>query len=126
MVYLISLALLLILDAAWLSVMVGRFYKPHMQHLMGETINYTPAIIFYILYAFAITYLIVAQSDNKSLLQVFLNGAVFGLAAYATYNLTNAATLRDWPSILSLVDMSWGTILTGLVSLGTVWITRKF
>ena len=126
MIYFAALALLVILDGTWLAIMVNRFYRPNMHHLLGETINFIPAVIFYLIYAFAITYFIVWQSNDKTLWNVFLNGALLGLTVYAGYNLTNQATLKDWPSILSIVDISWGTLMTGLVSLGTVWISRKF
>ncbi len=126
MSYIISLVLLLVLDGVWLGLMVNRFYKPNIQHLMGDSVNYLAAAIFYLIYAFGVTYLITWQSDGKSLWNVFLNGAVLGLTAYATYNLTNQATLKEWPTIISLVDTSWGTLLTGLVSVGSVWISRKF
>lgn len=126
MAYFISLILLLVLDGAWLGFMVNRFYKPNIQHLMGDSVNFIAAAVFYLIYTFGVTYLITAQSEGKPLWNVFLSGAVLGLTAYATYNLTNQATLRDWPTIITLVDSTWGALLTGLVSAGTVWIVRRF
>ncbi|MFN4174092.1 MAG: DUF2177 family protein, partial [Parachlamydiaceae bacterium] len=122
--YFISLILLLALDAVWLGFMVNRFYKPNIEHLMGSSINFAAAAIFYLVYTFGVTYLITSESAEKPLWNIFLSGAVLGLTAYATYNLTNQATLKDWPTLVTIVDSTWGALLTGLVSVGTVWIAR--
>ena len=117
---------LFVLDAAWLKIMFDQFYLPSMRHLLGGDILITPAIIFYVIYAFALTVLIVipATQEQRGLFVLFFQGALFGLAAYGTYNLTNLATLKEWPVSLTIVDMAWGSFLSGIVTVATAWMHR--
>lgn len=126
--YFSILLLFILLDAAWLGIMAKRFYEPSIGHLMTRTPAIIPAIVFYLLYAFAILFFVVTPSltNNYEPLYIFAMGFVLGLAAYGTYDLTNLATLKSWPLLLSAIDMLWGSILTGITSVLATSVTRLF
>lgn len=123
--YIISLLTLAVIDAVWLFSM-GSKYKTWLGHLFADSVNFIPAVIFYLIYTFGIMFFVVspALKQGTSLLNIFLYGALFGLVAYATYDLTNHATLRDWPLHVTLLDMAWGALLTGATSVIVVYITN--
>jgi uncharacterized membrane protein len=105
------------LDASWLSVMGTRFYKPLLQGLLADTVRPVPALLFYILYvggivAFAVT----AGAASGRLASVIIRGAGFGLVAYATYDLTNQATMRTWPAVITIADLAWGMFATAVAA----------
>ena len=112
--YASSLVSFLALDAVWLSIMVPRVYRPGMTHLMGDGFNLPAAAVFYLLYAVGMVVIAIMPAGKAS--QALFNGAMLGLIAYGTYDLTNQATLRDWPWNLTVLDMAWGTIATALAS----------
>ncbi len=124
--YFSSLVSLIILDSIWLSNMIKSFYGPRLSHLTAEHTSYTPAIIFYILYAVGIIVFVVlpAISGNWSLSRVFLTGALLGLVSYGAYDFTNQATLKDWPTLITVVDLAWGTFLTGTASAVSFHISK--
>jgi len=117
-----------LIDAIWLKTMFSRFYSPNIGHLLADTPKLIPAIIFYILFAVALTVFVIlpALASDSTLLKTFVFGAFFGMITYATYDLTNHATMKDWPAIVSVVDIIWGSVLTGLVSVCAVTITKFF
>ncbi len=117
---------MLAIDAVWLSVMSKRFYTPYLGHLLADAPRFVPAGIFYVLYIFGMVFFVVspALANGASLLKVFLSGALLGLFAYATYDLTNQATLKSWPVIVTLVDLVWGALLTGTIAVLAVVVTR--
>ena len=125
--FIISLTSILIIDGVWLTVVAQKFYKTHIGHLMTKNPNLAPAIIFYIIYALVITILIVvpAINNNYSLLKTFALGTLLGLAAYSAYDLTNHAILKNWPLTVTLVDILWGTALTGAISLIATSLVKK-
>jgi uncharacterized membrane protein len=103
------------LDAIWLSTMASRLYKPTIGDLMLDKFEVTPAILFYLLYLvgvviFAISPAIASGKWSSALLY----GALFGFFAYATYDLTNQATLKNWTTLLTVSDIVWGTFATGV------------
>lgn len=119
---------MLVLDGLWLSTMLKTFYSPRLAHLTAETPNYVPAVLFYLMYAFALVVLVIlpAIQGNFSFTKIFLYGGLLGLISYATYDLTNQATLKDWPVIVSVVDMIWGSVLSGLTSVIALYVTKMF
>lgn len=105
------------LDAVWLSTMADRLYRPALGHLMLEKFALGPAAAFYFLYVAGIVGFAVAPSVAAgSATGGLLRGAALGFIAYATYDLTNKATLRGWPWSVTLVDLAWGTVATGLAA----------
>jgi uncharacterized membrane protein len=103
----------LALDAVWLSTMAERLYRPAIGHLMMDKPAFGPAIVFYLMYLVGVVVFAVAPALASQRWQTALGlGALLGLICYATYDLTNQATLRDWPLRVTLVDLAWGTFVT--------------
>lgn len=115
--FLIILAVFLLIDAAWLGLVAPSFYKEHIGHLMAAKVNFLPAIIFYFIYVLALLVFIVNPAlAEGNLLKGILLGAFLGFSMYSTYDLTNMATLKDWPTIVTVVDLIWGTFVTAVSS----------
>lgn len=115
--YFITLAVFFMIDMVWLGVVAKGFYRRHLGPLMGPKVNWIAAMLFYLLFivgllVFAIRPALAAGAPLNALLL----GALLGLISYATYDLTNLATLKDWPMVVTLVDLVWGTVLGGVVS----------
>ncbi len=109
---------MLIIDLVWLGLVAPGFYKEQLGPLMADRINWTAGLAFYALYVFGIVVFVIQPAlAAGSLRHALLFGALFGLVAYATYDLTNLATLKGFPWKLALVDMVWGAVLTGLVAM---------
>jgi uncharacterized membrane protein len=125
--YIAVLVVMGVLDGAWLSFSVSRLYKPGIGHLMAEQPVAWAAVLFYLLYAAGVTYLItlpaLATGGPGS---AAVRGAVLGVIAYGTYDLTSLAIMRGWPVNVTIIDMVWGGILTGVSATLAVVITRKF
>ncbi len=113
--YPVTACVFLALDAVWLSLMASRLYKPAIGHLMAEQVNVPPAVLFYVLYVAGIVVFAVlpALAGRRPWLSALGLGALLGLLAYATYDLTNQATLKGWPWPVTLVDLGGGAVLTG-------------
>lgn len=112
-----SVVVFLSLDYFWLTRMVPRFYKPLLGHLLAAEPRLAVAGLFYLVYVVGILYFAVWPSlQSGSVLQAVVRGALFGFFTYATYDLTNQATLRDWPWQVSALDIAWGTCLNAMVA----------
>jgi uncharacterized membrane protein len=101
---------------------------PHLVHLIAENPNFIAAAVFYIIYIVGLNFFVIQPLilSRSPLLHFFIYGAFFGTIAYATYDLTNQATLKNWPLLITIVDMIWGAFLTGLVSILTGYFLNKF
>lgn len=116
-VYLAALAAFLVIDMVWLLIVAREFYRKHLGFLLSGQPNWYAAAVFYLLFVggvlvFAVEPGLKANSLRKSVLL----GGFFGLITYATYDLTNLATVKNWPWMVTVVDMAWGTLLTAAVS----------
>ncbi len=122
------LLFLLAIDSIWLKLMAGRFYARHIGSLMADKPKKAPAAFFYLIYALGLALLVVmpAIQGDFNLLKTFLFGALLGLVAYGTYDLTNQATLKEWPWAVTLVDLARGALLTGVVSVAVVRVVQYF
>ena len=110
--YLVSLAAFFAIDMVWLGLAARSFYQQHLGFLMAPSPNWFVAICFYLLFIVGLLFFVIVPGlKANSLKATVLKAALFGLITYATYDLTNLATLKDWPALLSLVDMLWGTFL---------------
>lgn len=110
---------ILVVDAIWLGLVARNFYRDQLGALMLPQPNFAVAALFYVFFAMAVVFLAVMPGFRAgSLTTAVLYGAVLGLAAYGTYDITNLATLRGWPAIVSFVDMAWGTFLIALAAAG--------
>ncbi|MHA7776986.1 DUF2177 family protein [Roseibium sp. M-1] len=103
------------LDYVWLSRVASGFYFDRLGHLLMEKPNLTAAGLFYAVFVVGIVFFAVSPAlKAESLGAAILQGALFGFFTYATYDMTNYATLRDWPVLVVIVDVAWGTFLTGV------------
>jgi len=115
--YLVSLTAFLVIDMLWLGLVARSFYQQQLGFIMAPSVNWFAAAIFYLLFIVGILFFVVVPGlESGSLKTTLLRAALFGLITYATYDLTNLATLKDWPVLLTVVDLIWGTVLSVLVS----------
>lgn len=115
------------MDLTWLGVIAKNFYREKLAFIMSDKINWAAAIIFYMLYIVGILYFAVLPAINaQSLPLALLNGALFGGLCYATYDLTNMATIAKWPLVIVVVDIIWGMVLTATCSVGAFLVGQKF
>ena len=122
-----TFVIMAVLDAIWLTLVARHFYRDNLGHLLADVTNWPPAIAFYVIYTIG-TWFFATQPgvDGGSVLAAVLRGGAFGFVAYATYDLTNHATLRGWPTLVTVVDMAWGTLLSAAVAGLATWITLTF
>lgn len=124
--YLIALPIILAIDMMWLGLVAKNFYKSQIGFIMKSDFNWTAGVLFYLLFIVGLVIFVIAPAEEKgSWTQALLLGALFGLIAYAAYDLTNLATLKDWPIMVTIVDMVWGAVLGATVSALTVIIAGK-
>lgn len=115
--YIATALLILAMDGLWLGFLAKDFYQHSIGHLMAANPRWLPALLFYGLYPLGLLYFaILPQSADTGLAQAALRGALFGFFAYGTYDLSNLATLKDWPALLSVVDVVWGTVVSCLAA----------
>lgn len=124
--YLLTLVPFVALDALWLGLIAPQFYRAQIGHLMAEQVYWPAAVLFYALFIAGMVFFVTgAAIRSGDLRQSLVRGAFFGFITYATYDLTNQATLRDWPLLVTVVDIAWGTTLGALTALGATWLGRK-
>lgn len=113
--YFVTIIVMFILDLIWLSQLAQPLYKEGIGHLMADTPKLGFAAIFYLVFVFGLLWFAVRPNITaKGVKSSFIAGAIFGFFIYASYDLTNLALLKDWPLKLSLIDMTWGTLLSGV------------
>ncbi len=116
--YFATLIAFFAIDLVWLGLVARTFYRKHLGFLMAPSPNWTAAIIFYLLFVVGILVFVVLPGlEANSLRTTLVRAALFGLITYATYDLTNLATIKDWPLLVTIVDLAWGTVLSVAVSL---------
>ncbi|HOT46164.1 MAG TPA: DUF2177 family protein [Spirochaetota bacterium] len=115
--YLITIPVFFAIDIVWLAVISKGFYREQLGYIMSESVKWPAALLFYLLYIGGLVlFAVMPAVEKQSLLRALVMGAALGLVAYATYDLTNYATIRDWPLVVVIVDLIWGTILSAGVS----------
>jgi len=115
--YLVVLVVFFAIDMVWLGLVARTFYRKYLGYLMAPSPNWLAAIIFYLLFILGILVFVVLPGlEANSLKTTLLRAALFGLITYATYDLTNLATVKDWPVLVTVVDMMWGVVLSVAVS----------
>jgi uncharacterized membrane protein len=111
---------------AWLGLVAKNFYYRQIGHLMTDHVKWTAALIFYFTFiAGIIIFAVLPAVEKGSFTRAVLLGALFGFFSYATYDLTNLATLKDWPLIITVADILWGMALTATVSGVAYWIAGR-
>jgi uncharacterized membrane protein len=124
--YLAALVTFVAADMVWLGTMAPRFYKPTLGDIAISGVNLAPAIVFYAIYPIGLVIFAINPAfKSGSLAAAALYGALFGFFTYATYDLSNYATLRNWTLQLTLVDVAWGTVLGAATSVVSSWIVNK-
>jgi uncharacterized membrane protein len=123
--YFVTLAALLGVDFVWLLLSSERLYRPILKDILVDGFRPAPAIVFYLIYAAGLVYFAVRPGlAAESWRTTALNGALFGFFAYATYDLTSQATLRNWTTTLTVADIAWGTFLSAAAAAIGVAATR--
>ncbi len=124
--YAIALPVFFFIDMIWLGLVAKGFYKAQIGHLMKSDVNWIAAIIFYLLFIVGLVIFVISPAMEKgSWVHALVFGALFGLITYATYDLTNLAVTKDWPLLVTVVDLVWGAVLAALVSVITYLIGSK-
>jgi uncharacterized membrane protein len=124
--FLIALPVFFVIDMVWLVLVAKKFYQGQIGFLMKPDINWFAAIIFYLLFIAGLVIFVISPAVEKhSWVHAIFFGALFGLITYATYDLTNLATMKDWPLLVTVVDLIWGTVLAASISGITYFIASK-
>ncbi|MEY4731688.1 MAG: hypothetical protein RL681_634 [Candidatus Parcubacteria bacterium] len=124
--YLIALPVFFAIDMVWLGLVAKNFYRDQIGYLMKTDVNWIAAIIFYLLFVVGLVVFVIAPAIEKGTwTRALAYGALFGLITYATYDLTNLALTKDWPLLVTIVDLAWGATLAALVSTATFFIAKK-
>ena len=124
--YFIALSIFFLVDMTWLGLIAKNFYSSQIGFLMKTNVNWLAAIVFYFIFvAGLVVFVINPALEQKSLQKAILMGLFFGLITYATYDLTNLATLKDWPILVTIVDLIWGMFLSATISSVTYLIVTK-
>ena len=124
--YGIAFASLIGLDSIWLSKISPSIYKKNIGHLMAEKPNLVAAVLFYVIYILGAVYFVIYPAfTSESPFQAFFRGALLGLVAYSTFDLTGQAVFKNWPVRITIIDMLWGTILTASVCSLATFIAIK-
>ena len=125
--YALTFIVFFIVDMAWLGFIAKDLYKKYLGNFLSEQVNWTAAIVFYLLFVVGVFIFAILPAVEKDSLRVAITlGALFGFFTYATYDLTNLATLKNWPLSIVLIDIVWGAVLTGIVSTAGFYITKYF
>lgn len=124
--FLTALPVFFVIDMLWLVLIAKNFYQKQIGFLMNPDTNWVAAIIFYLLFITGLIIFVISPAMEKhSWLHALLFGALFGLITYATYDLTNLATIKDWPLLVTIVDLIWGAVLAASVSVITYLIASR-
>jgi uncharacterized membrane protein len=124
--YAIALPVFFAIDILWIGFVAKGFYARQIGALLKPDVNWVAAIVFYLLFIVGLVVFVIAPAMEKgSWSHALLFGALFGLVCYATYDLTNLAVTKDWPLLVTVVDLAWGGVLAASVSTVTYFIAHK-
>lgn len=115
--YFLTAIVFFAIDMLWLGFIAKGLYRKYLGSFMTDQVNWTAAFVFYFLFIIGIfVFVILPSVERNSLLRAIELGALFGIISYATYDLTNLATLKNWPLPIVVIDIVWGAVLTAVVS----------
>lgn len=124
--YGIMLGIFLVIDFIWLTVIAKSLYAQHLGYLMAPKANLVAALVFYLLFVVGLQFFVLNPALlNGNWVSVLLTGMFFGLVTYATYDLTNLATVRDWPILITFIDLAWGSFVSGATALLSYLIIQR-
>jgi uncharacterized membrane protein len=125
--YIFALVVVGVLDLVWLRTMGDRLYRATLGDIMLTGANLPAAAVFYLLYPVGLVVFAIAPAlKSGSVVTAMLHGALFGAFTYGTYDLSNQATLRNWTTTLTLIDVAWGTFLAATSSAVAAWAVQRF
>lgn len=123
--YILTTIVFFAIDMVWLGFIAKNIYRKYLGALLSDTVNWTAAIIFYLVFIVGIFIFVILPSvEKQSVMRALLYGGAFGFITYATYDLTNYATLKGFPLNIVIIDLAWGAVLTAIVSIAGYFITR--
>ncbi len=123
--YVLTFIVFLAIDMVWLGLIARNLYRKYLGDFLSDKVNWTAAFIFYLLFVIGISIFAIYPAVNKdSVSSAILLGALFGFFTYATYDLTNLATLKGWPLPIVFIDILWGAMLSAIVSLSGFYIVK--
>ena len=123
--YLLTFIVFLVIDMLWLGIIAKNMYQKYLGGLLTDKVNWTAALIFYLIYIVGISIFAIYPAVTKgSAFNAILMGALFGIFTYATYDLTNLATLKGWPLEIVFIDILWGAFLSAIVSFSGFHIVK--
>ena len=121
--YVIAFVVFFLIDMLWLGVIAKNLYQKELGHLMAPQFKLVPALLFYLLYIGGLVFFAIIPSfESESVKNAILYGALFGLVSYATYDLTNLATLKGWPVKIVIYDLLWGTFISATTAGISLWV----
>ena len=124
--YFIALPVFFVIDMVWLGMISKNFYRDQIGYLMKQNINWLAAIIFYLIFIAGLVIFVISPAlEKQSWVRAIVLGGIFGLVTYSTYDLTNLATIKDWPILVTIIDLVWGMVLAASVSVITYLIALK-
>jgi len=125
--YLLTFIVFLMVDMLWLGFIAKSLYQKYLGDFLSDKVNWTAAFIFYFIYVAGISIFAIYPAVNKdSVVSAIVMGALFGVFTYATYDLTNLATLKGWPLPIVFIDIVWGAVLSLIVSLSGFYFVKWF
>lgn len=125
-IYITTMVVFFLVDILWLGFISRKLYRDYLGHLMAPKVNWPAALIFYALFIVGLVFFVINPAlARDSLRYAILVGGFFGLITYATYDLTNLATLKDWPLNITIIDLIWGSFLNGATAGITFLIVKK-
>ena len=123
--YGLTVPVFFVIDIIWLGVVAKSFYQKNLKYILSPNVNWTAAIIFYLIYIAGILIFAVLPAVAKdSLRHAAVWGALFGFFTYVTYDLTNLALLKDWPIVIVIVDILWGVVLCSAVATFSFFVAK--
>jgi len=125
--YLMATVIFFALDMLWLGLIAKNLYQKKLAFVISPDVNWTPAIIFYLIYIGGILFFAILPALHTGQWQTAaIHGALLGGLCYATYDLTNMATIKGWPLIVTIADIIWGMIVTGITAFASYLLANKF
>ncbi len=123
--YFVTIIVFFAIDMLWLGIIAKNIYQKHIGHLLKKNVNWIAAFTFYFLFIAGLVFFVILPAlDRDAVTYALLVGGLFGLLTYATYDLTNLATLKDWPITITIIDLIWGTALGAATSTIAFLIVR--
>ncbi len=124
--FVVTFVVFMVIDLIWLGVVARKLYNEQLGYLMKKKVNWFAAIVFYVIFVLGMIYFVIEPGLAADSLQlVLVSGLLFGFVTYATYDLTNLATTKDWPVLITVVDLMWGSFLSASTSVVSFLILRS-